>query len=145
MESHFEDFISNMISLNRIHCQRGMWKKQKIGGKTVFVGKLAMKIFISLYFKREIAILITIVWIYIFCFDNYCFSSANILFFKPFKKLFKDRVIPSLNLPEKSMQMRIFKPCVTNTSFCSSSGSELFTSSSTQSEEKPKNCWKDFK
>ena len=59
--------------------------------------------------------------------------------------MLKDKVIPSLNLPEKSMQRRIFKPRVTNTSFYSSSGSELFTSSSTQSEEKPKSCYKDFK
>ena len=50
--------------------------------------------------------------------------------------MLKVGVIASLNLPEKSMQRRIVKPCVTNSSFYSSSGSELFTSSSTQSEKK---------
>ena len=67
----------------------------------------------------------------------------------PSRKVLKDGVIPLLHLPEKNLQRRILKPCVTNTSFCSSSGSELFTSASMQSEEAQKNktkkCYKDFK
>ena len=73
-------------------------------------------------------------------------SALNIYFsLDPSRKGLKDRVIPSLNLPGKSMQRRIFKPRLTNTSFFSSSGSKLFTSSSAQSEEKPKNCYKILK
>ena len=87
-------------------------------------------------------------WIYNFCFTNYCFSTTYIFFFLlgSSRKVLKDWVIPSLQLPEGSMQRWIFKPCVvTKTSFYSSSGSKLFTSSSTQSEKKQKKTYKDFK